>query len=129
MGAIFFIFPQDIMHIWFAFDYIFVFQNSICKINTITHFNFQVLFYSQWYIIGSLDLFDTNKGWHQTTETTDIQWLLTILEYWGIIVKLKCFCWNTVFLPSLNRDIKSTIFWSEWKSKMQLTSELDAVTQ
>ena len=38
-------------------------------------------------------------------------------------------CWNTVFLPSLNRDIKSTIFWSEWKGKMQLTSKLDAVTQ
>ena len=32
-----YIFPQSIIHYWFALN-VFIFQNSICKINTITHF-------------------------------------------------------------------------------------------
>ena len=69
----------------------FVFQNRICKINTITHFTLQGFLYTQWYSIVSLCFFNTSKVWLKTTETTAIQSLLTILEHWGIIVKLKNF--------------------------------------
>ena len=89
--ALIFICPQAIIHFQFTFNFIFVFQNSIFKINTITHFTLQGFLYAQWYIIGGLDLFDTNKGWLQNTETTAIQWLLLILKDWGIVVKFKCF--------------------------------------
>ena len=47
-----FIFSQAAMHFRFTFIFSFVFKNSICKINTITHFTLQGLFYAQWYSFG-----------------------------------------------------------------------------
>ena len=49
-----FIFPQAVIHSRFAFKFVFVFQNGIFKINTITYFILQGLLYAQWYIIVSL---------------------------------------------------------------------------
>ena len=79
------------MHFSFTFKSIFVFQNSIWKINTITYFTLQGLFYAQWYRIGRLVVVYTSKDWWWITETTAISWLLTILYDWGIILKLKLF--------------------------------------
>ena len=39
------------MHFRSTFNSIFIFQNIIYKINTITYFNFQGLFYAKWYSI------------------------------------------------------------------------------
>ena len=77
----------------FTFNSSLVFQNRICRINTIpkTNLNCQLLFYTLWYIIGSLGLIDTFKGWRQTTETKTIRWILTIFKHWGINVKFHLF--------------------------------------
>ena len=60
--ALLFKFTQAIINSWLAFKFFFVFQNSICKINTINHFNLQGFFYTERYIIGSLSYFILEKA-------------------------------------------------------------------
>ena len=97
-----FIFLRVIIQSMFAFNYYLVFQNIICKINTISKTNStcQWLFYTILYSVGSLGLIDNFKDWCQTTETTTIWYISTIFNHWGVNVELHLlhnFCianWN-----------------------------------